>query len=160
MSTPSAVNPSKRLTRPCASIANPRLAQMPLPRHALPNGPADSTQETEYLVKAISSAPLEQRLREEALRLGFATCGIAPAADDPARAARLRQWLADGRHGSMEWMETRSEQRQGPQSLWPQAQSVIALGMSYAPRTIRWRWPKWPIAGAFRSMPKGWITTT
>jgi epoxyqueuosine reductase len=99
----------------------------------LPNGPADSTQETEYLVKATSSAPLEQRLREEALRLGFATCGIAPAADDPDRAARLHQWLADGRHGSMEWMETRKEQRQGPQSLWPQAQSVIALGMSYAP---------------------------
>ncbi|NMN05632.1 MULTISPECIES: tRNA epoxyqueuosine(34) reductase QueG [unclassified Novosphingobium] len=85
------------------------------------------------MVKAPPSAPLEQRLREEALRLGFATCGIAPATDDPARAARLHQWLAEGRHASMEWMETRAEQRQGPQSLWPQAQSVIALGMSYAP---------------------------
>lgn len=85
------------------------------------------------MVKTALPPPLEQRLHEEALRLGFATCGIAPATDDPERAARLHQWLADGRHGSMEWMETRAEQRQGPQSLWPQAQSVIALGMSYAP---------------------------
>ncbi len=33
----------------------------------------------------------------------------------------------------MEWMESRAEQRAAPQALWPEAQSVIALGMSYAP---------------------------
>ena len=33
----------------------------------------------------------------------------------------------------MEWMETRKEQRASPQGLWPEARSVIALGMSYAP---------------------------
>jgi epoxyqueuosine reductase len=33
----------------------------------------------------------------------------------------------------MDWMEARSDQRRGPQSLWHAAQSVIALGMSYAP---------------------------
>ncbi|WP_298191341.1 tRNA epoxyqueuosine(34) reductase QueG [Novosphingobium sp.] len=76
---------------------------------------------------------LTERIREEAARLGFAACGIAPATDDPVRAARLEEWLAEGRHGSMEWMETRLEHRRGPQSLWPAAQSVIALGMSYAP---------------------------
>ncbi|KUR72166.1 epoxyqueuosine reductase [Novosphingobium fuchskuhlense] len=76
---------------------------------------------------------LEDRIRAEAHRLGFAACGIAPAADDALRAARLEQWLAEGNHGSMEWMETRLEHRRGPQSLWPEAKSVIALGMSYAP---------------------------
>ncbi|MBX9884756.1 MAG: tRNA epoxyqueuosine(34) reductase QueG [Novosphingobium sp.] len=76
---------------------------------------------------------LVQRIKAEAERLGFAACGIAPAADDPLRAARLEQWLAKGHHGSMEWMETRLDHRRGPQSLWPAAQSVIALGMSYAP---------------------------
>jgi epoxyqueuosine reductase len=76
---------------------------------------------------------LAQRIKGEALRLGFAACGIAPATDDPLRAARLEEWLAEGNHGSMAWMETRFEHRRGPQSLWPAAQSVIALGMSYAP---------------------------
>ena len=76
---------------------------------------------------------LGARIKAEAARLGFAACGIAPAGDDPLRAARLEQWLADGNHGAMEWMEIRKHQRKGPQSLWPAARSVIALGMSYAP---------------------------
>ena len=33
----------------------------------------------------------------------------------------------------MEWMEARAEQRRSPEALWPEARSVIALGMSYAP---------------------------
>ena len=80
-----------------------------------------------------AAALLEDRLKAEAARLGFAACGIAPAADDPQLGARLEQWLGDGHHGTMEWMETRLHHRRGPQSLWPQARSVIALGMSYAP---------------------------
>ena len=76
---------------------------------------------------------LTERIKAEAARLGFAACGIASAADDPVRAARLETWLAEGNHGSMAWMETRLEHRRGPQSLWPAARSVIALGMSYAP---------------------------
>ena len=76
---------------------------------------------------------LKSRLIEQAQALGFATVGFAPAADDPLRADRLREWLAAGMHGEMEWMEARAEVRQGPQALWPEAQSVIALGMSYAP---------------------------
>ena len=78
-------------------------------------------------------ASFSARLKAEALRLGFAACGIAPAADDPVRAQRLETWLGEGCHGSMEWMETRQEERQSVHGLWPQARSVIALGMSYAP---------------------------
>ena len=78
-------------------------------------------------------AALQDRLREQAGALGFATIGFAPAADDPLRARRLHEWLEAGHHGTMEWMEARAEVRQGPHSMWPQANSVIALGMSYAP---------------------------
>ncbi|MES2700752.1 MAG: tRNA epoxyqueuosine(34) reductase QueG [Pseudomonadota bacterium] len=78
-------------------------------------------------------ASLQQALREKAAELGFATVGFAPAADDPLRAARLHAWLAAGNHGSMGWMEDRADVRQGPQSMWPAAASVIALGMSYCP---------------------------
>ncbi|MEX0342014.1 MAG: tRNA epoxyqueuosine(34) reductase QueG [Erythrobacter sp.] len=76
---------------------------------------------------------LQVDLREEAERLGFAACGFAPAAPDPQRAARLEEYLGRGRHGSMQWMEDRKVQRASPQGLWPEAKSVIALGMSYAP---------------------------
>ena len=76
---------------------------------------------------------IQQGLRDKARALGFATVGFAPAADDPVRAARLHEWLAQGYHGTMGWMQDRADVRQGPNSMWPDAASVIALGMSYAP---------------------------
>ena len=76
---------------------------------------------------------LESRLKEKAADLGFAACGIARADAAPRAAERLRQWLAEGRHGDMIWMEARAHHRESPAGLWPEAQSVVALGMSYAP---------------------------
>jgi epoxyqueuosine reductase len=72
-------------------------------------------------------------LKSEALRLGFAACGVAPAQEDAATAARLEAWLAERMHGDMAWMEARAHHRRSPQALWPEARSVIALAMSYAP---------------------------
>ncbi len=78
-------------------------------------------------------ARLRADLEAEARRLGFAACGIAPAAEDAAVAERLEHWLAAEMHGQMDWMAARAHHRRSPQGLWPQARSVIALGMSYAP---------------------------
>jgi epoxyqueuosine reductase len=85
------------------------------------------------VVNAPDTDDLKQRLAVKARELGFVAVGFAPAADDPLRARRLQEWLGAGFHGEMEWMEARAEVRQGPQSMWPDAKSVIALGMSYAP---------------------------
>jgi epoxyqueuosine reductase len=70
-------------------------------------------------------------VKAEAARLGFVACGITHADHDFG--PRLRDWLAAGAHGQMGWMEDRADQRAGPQALWPEARSVIMLGMSYAP---------------------------
>ena len=76
---------------------------------------------------------LKEAIRAEATRLGFAACGFARADCAPEAGPNLMRWLDEGRHGGMEWMETRAHQRVAPTSLWPEARSVIALGMSYAP---------------------------
>jgi epoxyqueuosine reductase len=78
---------------------------------------------------------LRAALEEEARRLGFSAFGIAPAAEDAETAARLEGWLDAGMHGQMAWMAERLHHRRSPQDLWPEARSVIALGMSYAPAT-------------------------
>jgi epoxyqueuosine reductase len=78
-------------------------------------------------------ATLADRITAQALGLGFAVCGFAAAGEDPLRSGRLEKWLGEGHHGSMEWMATRLDHRRSPQGLWPEARSVIALGMSYAP---------------------------
>ncbi len=76
---------------------------------------------------------IEQEIREKAAELGFVACGFARADAAADAGPRLMQWLDDGRHGDMGWMEARKEQRASPRGLWPEANSVIALGMSYAP---------------------------
>ena len=76
---------------------------------------------------------IEQQIRDKARQLGFVACGFARAAAAPDAGADLRAWLAEGRHGGMGWMEARADQRASANGLWPEARSIIALGMSYAP---------------------------
>lgn len=76
---------------------------------------------------------LEQQIRDKAAELGFAAVGFARADAAPRAGERLREWLADGRHGDMIWMEERAHHRVSPAGLWPEVRSVIALGVSYAP---------------------------
>ncbi len=72
-------------------------------------------------------------IRERALALGFDAVGFAPAALAPEARARLRDFLAAGQHGDMGWLAEREAQRGDPRALWPEARSVVALGLSYAP---------------------------
>jgi epoxyqueuosine reductase len=59
--------------------------------------------------------------------------GFAPAALGPEARARLKTFVAEGKHGDMGWLAERVDERSHPQSLWPEARSVICLGLSYAP---------------------------
>jgi epoxyqueuosine reductase len=79
------------------------------------------------------AAGLRVRLEEKARELGFCAVGFASADAAPASGERLRQWLAEGAHGDMIWMEETAERRASPAGLWPGVRSVISLGMSYAP---------------------------
>src|SRR5487761_2318504 len=72
-------------------------------------------------------------IRARALALGFDAVGFARAALGEAAREGLAAFLAAGRHGEMGWMEARATERAAPRALWPEAVSVIALGLSYAP---------------------------
>ena len=78
-------------------------------------------------------ASLKQRIFDKAGELGFCAWGTARADAVPEAGEGLRQWIAAGNHGEMGWIEDRAEQRASPNGLWPEARSVIALAMSYAP---------------------------
>jgi epoxyqueuosine reductase len=51
----------------------------------------------------------------------------------PDAPRRLRQWLANGHHGTMGWMEARADWRGDPAALWGEVRSIVVLGYSYAP---------------------------
>ncbi|MBA2466058.1 MAG: tRNA epoxyqueuosine(34) reductase QueG [Sphingomonas sp.] len=76
---------------------------------------------------------MKEAIKAEAERLGFAACGFARADAAHEAGLDLRNWLAAGHHGTMDWMEERADHRVSPLALWPEARSAIALGMSYAP---------------------------
>src|SRR3954465_8941622 len=81
----------------------------------------------------IGKPKLAERLREKAEDLGFSAIGFARADCAPRSGERLREWLADGAHGDMIWMEETAERRASPAGLWPEVRSIVSLGMSYAP---------------------------
>ena len=72
-------------------------------------------------------------IRDHALALGFDAVGFAPAALHPEMRDNLNDFLAGGLHGDMGWLATRAEQRSDPRTLWPEARSVVVLGMNYGP---------------------------
>ena len=73
------------------------------------------------------------RIRAEAAAHGFDACGFARATAPPGGRSGLEAFLAAGHHGQMAWLEDRQSERAAPRALWPEAASVIALGLSYAP---------------------------
>jgi epoxyqueuosine reductase len=80
-----------------------------------------------------SSTALREVIAANALAAGFDVVKFVRAAAPSGAGERLEQFLYDRRHGSMEWMERNAARRSDPLVLWPQAKSIIVLGMNYAP---------------------------
>lgn len=72
-----------------------------------------------------------QLIREHALRLGFEACGFSRARRLTEEEKRLEEWLSQGKHGSMSWMENHFDKRLDPTLLVPGAKTVISVLMSY-----------------------------
>jgi epoxyqueuosine reductase len=76
---------------------------------------------------------ISDEIRARAKAEGFSVVRFADARADPGNAARLGEFLDAGHHGDMEWMADRAQWRADPQSMWPDAKSVIVLGLNYGP---------------------------
>jgi epoxyqueuosine reductase len=74
-------------------------------------------------------------LDREARRAGFDAVAVARPDSIPLVPARLRQFVAEGLHGSMGWMEETLERRADPRVLWPDVRSIIVLAMNYGPES-------------------------
>lgn len=74
-----------------------------------------------------------QLIKTEADRLGFMSCGISKAEFLEEEAPRLEQWLEEGRHGQMKYMENNFDKRLDPTKLVEGSRSVISLLLNYYP---------------------------
>jgi epoxyqueuosine reductase len=75
-------------------------------------------------------------VKELAAEVGFSFCGISKAEKLEKEAPKLEQWLKEGKHGSMGYMENHFDMRLDSRLLVPGARSVVSLMYNYyAPET-------------------------
>lgn len=74
---------------------------------------------------------LAERIRQEAVAIGFDRVGIVPAEPLVDESEQLQRWLDRGFHGEMAWLGPEPEKRSDPRRLFPDARSVIVVLLNY-----------------------------
>jgi epoxyqueuosine reductase len=82
---------------------------------------------------------LTERIRTWGAELGIARIGIA-GIDVHEAADRLDAWLAQGRHGAMDYLQRHAPIRRDPTKLLPGARRAIVARMNYLPRDATPDW--------------------
>ncbi len=90
------------------------------------------------MATSFSPSQCKEAIRQKALSLGFSACGFAVAeAIAPVAADRYSQWLAEGRNGSMDYMNNYLDLRLDPRTLLEGTQTVISLAVNYYPASFQ-----------------------
>lgn len=77
---------------------------------------------------------LTQSIKAEALCLGFHACGVTKAQPvNEQEASRFQEWLHDGHHATMQYMENHLDKRLNPQLLMEGVQSIVCVALNYKP---------------------------
>lgn len=72
-----------------------------------------------------------ENIKRMALECGFDRVGVARAQALASEGERLNEWLANGFHGEMVWMQRDPEKRVDPRLIFPPAKSVIVVALNY-----------------------------
>ncbi len=82
------------------------------------------------LTRNMASGEWTERLRQQAVEEGFDLVRFAPAS--PARHAEaFHSWLNQGYHADMDWIARGVERRSDPRVWYPEARSMMVVGVSY-----------------------------
>ncbi len=84
-------------------------------------------------VQTTDPAPARDAILSHARSLGFQAVGVTSAADVPEDGAALRRFIGHGYAGDMAWLPRTAERRAAPRALWPEARSVVVVGLNYGP---------------------------
>jgi epoxyqueuosine reductase len=74
-----------------------------------------------------------EALKRRARALGFDAAGITRADEAWEAGARLAEFVAEGRHGEMRWMEETLARRSAPTAMWADARSALVVALNYGP---------------------------
>ena len=87
------------------------------------------------LIAGLSKASLTDSIKSKVLELGFYGCGISEAVFLEDDALHMEQWLEEGCHGEMTYLEKNREKRYHPALLVKETKSVISVLYNYYPDT-------------------------
>ncbi len=76
---------------------------------------------------------MREFIHKAAFSAGFDACGFARAEALTEDAAFLREWLSQGKHGDMQYLERNFEKRTDPRVLVPDCKTIIVLLLNYYP---------------------------
>ena len=76
---------------------------------------------------------LTRFLKDEARDKGFDICRVTLPDSIPHAPERLADFLAEGFHGTMDWLAETADRRSDPRTLWSEVRSVVLFGMNYGP---------------------------
>ena len=85
--------------------------------------------------QSLDQASLREWLGEQSAQLGFDGLRITDTYLGSA-SDRLKEWLSQGRHGHMEYMQRHADLRSNPELLVPGTVRVICVSMNYLPPEI------------------------
>jgi len=76
-------------------------------------------------------------IKQKALDLGFSAVGISKAKFLDNESQLLQDWLNNGFHGEMQYMENHFEKRTNPRKLVDGAKSIISVLLNYYPKEFQ-----------------------
>jgi epoxyqueuosine reductase len=96
----------------------------------------------------LTTHDLTQRIKHQALAVGFDLVGVAPVQESP-ELAFFERWLEAGYAGEMHYLRRSRERRRDLQQVLPAAQSVVVCGLNYD--------TDYPYSTALSDSDRGWI---
>src|SRR5215510_996140 len=98
--------------------------------------------------RQLTPSELTQRIKAQALAIGFDLVGVAPAQANP-ELAFFERWLEAGYAGEMQYLVRSRERRRDRQLVLPGAEAVILCGLNYD--------TEYPYSTAQNDANRGWI---
>ena len=74
---------------------------------------------------------ITKSIKKISSNLGFQLVGVSNPYLFYNKPTNLDQWIKDGKHASMEWINNRKEERKNIYSYFPEVKSIISLGYNY-----------------------------
>lgn len=79
----------------------------------------------------MNNSNLSEKIKSLLTEHGFTHIGITPAIETDETKSNLNQWIDKNYNGTMAWMEHRKEERGNICEYFPEAKSVVSVGLNY-----------------------------